>query len=290
MHLSVGIVHWNTGEDLRTCLEALRAHPFAGGPSEILVVDNGSTDGAPAMVRRDFPPVRLTANPANRGYAEATNQIFRAAAGARLLLLNPDARVTAGALDTLMAFLDRHPEAGLVAPKLVGPDGRRQESVRGFPNPLSTLTGAWKRFPFDYEKAGPAPQPMASCWLLTRAAWETVGPMDERFPLYFNDVDWCLRARRAGVGVFYTPEATVLHDHAGTTRRVRAAAVWESRRAWLRFLKKHFERDPWRPLAAAGITLDAWRQTGRWGESLGRDGGETTPEDWQRAIAEAGAP
>jgi GT2 family glycosyltransferase len=157
--------------------------------------------------------------------------------------------------------------------------------------PRSRL-GAYRMSAFDYEHAGPAPQPMASCFLIARSAWEIVGAMDERFPLFFNDADWCLRAHRAGFTVWYTPEAAVRHGAGGTTRRVRKAAIWESHRALLRFYNKHYRADatprPLYTLLTALITLGAWARTGRWGEPLGRNGGETTPESLHRELERAG--
>ena len=103
--------------------------------------------------------------------------------------------------------------------------------------------------------------------------------MDEAFPLYFNDVDWALRAQQAGWGTFYTPDAVVTHDHGGTTGRVRKAALLESRRAFVRYWDKHHPRDPWRPAATALLTLEARVRTGNWGKTLR---GPTTPESLQR--------
>ena len=283
MLLSVIIVHWNTTPDLRECLVALRQSPWTGGGTEVIVVDNASTDGATIMLAAEFPEALLIANKQNVIYAAATNQALTMAAGDYFLLLNPDACVTEGALDALVRLGKE-----IVAAKLVGDDGLVQKSVRGFPTPWATLTGSWRCLPFDYEKAGPAPQPMMSCLLFTRGVYEKVGGLDERFPLFFNDVDWSFRTAKAGLGTFYTPDAVVKHGHGGTTRQVKKAATWESRRAWLRFLKKHFDRDPLRPLAALAVTLDAWRRTGHWGTSLGKDGGETTPESLRRELEREG--
>lgn len=256
-------------------------------------------------MRRDFPDVHLLANNSNENYARGTNQALEAATGDLLLLLNPDVVVTPGALDTLAAFFDDHPEAGAVAPKLVHPDGRTQASVRGFPDPASLLWdivglarvfehsrvfGAYRQTFFDYESAGPAPQPMASCFLITRRAYETIGPLDAaRFPLFFNDADWCLRAWRAKLSVWYTPAAVVVHKGGASTRLVRRAAVWESHRALLRFYDKHYKTEMPRPafaLITILVTLGAWARTKYWGKPLGRRGGDatTTPEDLHREL------
>ncbi len=270
------------------------------------MVDNASADGSAQMVREEFSDVRLIENDTNRNYAAGTNQALAAATGDLLLLMNPDVEVLPGSLDALANALTETPNTGAIAAKLTFPDGKTQPSVRGFPEPLPVLydilqlsrlfpssrTFAAYRIPyFDYESDGPAPQPMTSCLLLTREAYQKVGPMDERFPLYFNDVDWCLRCYREGLGIRYTAKAVVLHKHGGTTRTVRKAAVWESHRALLRFYAKH-DRATTNPLLYALltvlITIGAWARTGRWGERLGRDGGETTPESLHRELEREG--
>lgn len=300
MRLSALIVNWNTCEDLRECLTALYAHPFTEGTQEIIVVDNASADGSADMVRQTFPEVRLLSNTTNVIYAQATNQAFSLATGDLLLLLNPDAQVTVGALDALVQEGRDHPQAGAVAARLVQmlPDNTMvtQPSIRGFPEPVPLLAdilgvarllpgnhrlGAYRQRFFDYDSPGPAPQPMTSCLLVTRRCYETVGGMDERFPLYFNDVDWCLRCWRAGFEIRYTPNAVVLHGGGGTTKKVRTAAVWESHRALLRFYAKHYRATTpviLYTLITWLVVLGAWARTGRWGESPGNAGGETTPE------------
>ena len=303
--LSVCIVNWNTVADLRVCLQSLREHPFTGGAQEVIVVDNASADGSAAMAAAEFPQVALIANPANENFARGTNQAVAQATGDLILLLNPDVQISPGALDTLAEMLGGRPRCAAVAPRLAYADGRTQASVRGFPEPWALLWdilglgrlfprgrfGAYRQAAFDYDRAGPAPQPMASCLLIARAAWNEIGPMDERFPLFFNDADWCLRAWRAGCSIWYTPDATVTHGGGGTTKRVRKAATWESHRALLRFYDKHYRRTTPRPLYALLtllIILGAWARTGRWGESLGRNGGETTPESLARDLERGG--
>ena len=275
------------------------------GPCETIVVDNGSADGSAAMVAAEFPDVVLIANSGNESFARGSNQGAARARGDFLLLLNPDVWVEAGTLDGLVAALEGHPERGVAAPRLRFADGRTQRSVRGFPDPLSLLFdlsglarvlpggrfGAYRQPAFDYDRAQPAEQPMASCFLIAREAWERIGPMDERFPLFFNDADWCLRARKAGYIIWYTPESVGQHAGGGTTKRVRRAAIWESHRALLRFYAKHYRATTARPLYAlltGLITLGAWARTNRWGEPLGRDGGETTAESLHRELERTG--
>ncbi|MDX1935030.1 MAG: glycosyltransferase family 2 protein [Capsulimonadales bacterium] len=295
MRLSALIVNWNTAEDLIACLRALTAYPFTG-EQEVIVVDNASADDSVARVRAEFPDVRLILNPENRIYAEAVNQAFAAATGDHLLLLNPDTRVCPGALDELARTMAASPTIGAVAARLTDETGATQPSVRGFPEPiplLADICGLARLFPrhpvlaayrqrfFDYDRPGPAPQPMTSCLLISGRCYKAVGGMDERFPLYFNDVDWCLRCHRAGFEIRYAPNAVVFHEGGGTTKKVRKAAIRESHRSLLRFYAKHYRATtpaPLYALIALLVTLGAWVRTGRWGEPLGREGGITTPE------------
>lgn len=304
--LSACIVNWNTREDLRACLRSLHEHPYTKGSQEIVVVDNGSRDGSAEMARTEFPDVVLVSNEHNESFARGTNQSFAQASGDLLLMLNPDTEVTPGALNTLAEALLASSERGAVAAKLRYPDGNTQRSVRGFPTPFAVLgailfldrlfpnsrtLGAYRHSFFDYDTAGPTPQPMASCLLITRRCWECVGPMDERFPLYFNDVDWSLRCQKAGFVTWYEPRAVVIHKEGGTTKKVRKAAVWESHRALLRLWKKHYAATTPRwfyVLMTMLVTLGAWKRTGRWGESLGKDGGDTTPESLHRELERTG--
>ena len=211
MRLSIVIVNWNTRDLLRACLRSLEAHALPDG-QEVIVVDNASRDESAAMVRDGFPGVVLFANGENTGYAAANNQGIRVATGDNVMLLNPDTEFGPGTLETLLAVLAEHPEAAAVAPRLVEPDGRPQHSVRGFPAPgplLAEAAGLAALFPrsralggyrmrhWDLGDERDVDQPMTSCLLIRREALEQVGLLDEEFPIFFNDVDWCYRAGRS---------------------------------------------------------------------------------------------
>jgi N-acetylglucosaminyl-diphospho-decaprenol L-rhamnosyltransferase len=283
--LSICIVHWNTPDDLWECLSALQNFPFTLGEMEVIVVDNASKGDVPSQIREKFPQVICIANDTNRVFAEGCNQALEIATGDFLLLLNPDAQVTEGALDKLGQFLEIN--GGIVAGKLVFSDGTVQKSVRDFPTPKAILQSILKisdtyRLPdFDYTKSQPAPQPMMSCLMFTRTVYKTVGGLDPQFPLYFNDVDWSLRTKNTNIGTFYCAEAVIIHGHGGTTKKARKAVIWESHRALLRFWEKHYKTNTsptllW--LLTIIVTLGAWVRTGYWGRSLERGGGSTTPE------------
>lgn len=251
---SVLIVNWNTRELLAECLRSLSAG-LAGEGYEVIVVDNASSDGSATMVSEDFPEVRLLALDRNLGYAAANNLAARAANGDDLMFLNPDTKLRPACIQPLHTRLYGSQKIALVAPKLILPDGRVQASCRDFPTPLSivfdalglaalspALFGSYRMLAMDYGVPQHVPQPMATCWLVRREAWHRVGEFDERFPIFFNDVDWCFRAAKLGLEAWYEPAAEVEHVGGAATRQVRARMVWESHLSLLRYYRKHL---PW---------------------------------------------
>jgi GT2 family glycosyltransferase len=264
--LTVVIVNWNTRELLRACLGSLRAALEGSAlSSEVIVVDNASGDGSAEMVAAEFPEVRLIANAENRNYAEGNNQGIAAASGEFVLLLNPDTEVPEGTLDALVELLRERPKAGAVSPALVHPDGRVQESVRGFPAPyalVGELTGLARLFPHSAWGAyrprrlpedGPSSvdQPMASAFLVRREALEQVGPFDPQFPLFFNDVDLCYRLKQTGWEILYDPRVRIVHVGGASTRQVRPEAIRRSHEGLRRFYAKHYRQRLSAPAYAA---------------------------------------
>lgn len=252
--LSICIVNWNTRALLRACLQSIYRHP-PSEPFEVIVVDNASPDGSAAMVQQEFPQVTLIANTENRGYARGNNQAMQRAQGEFVLLLNPDTEVLPETLDRAVAFLQAHPEAGAIGAKQIFPDGRVQPSVRGFPTPanlLGEVTGLAQLFPrsrrlggyrmrwFSYDTVAEVDQPMATFLMVPRAVIEQVGQMDEAFPLFFNDVDWCYRIKQAGWKIYFVPEVQILHHGGASTQQVRLSALRESHRALEAFYRKHY--------------------------------------------------
>lgn len=228
--LSIVIVNRNTCGLLRSCLESIRALPDLV-TREVVVVDNGSTDGSQALVRTEHPTVRLLANEENAGYAAANNQGLRVASGRYLLLLNSDTIVLPGATDRMVHFMEEHPRVGACGPRLLYPDGRLQPSCFSFPSPRTY----WSRmlsldvlFPrsslvgnlhcgYDYCTTGPTEALLGAALLIRRTALEQVGMLDEGLALHYNDFDWCLRCWHQGWQVFYLHDATIVHHLAATT-------------------------------------------------------------------------
>lgn len=257
MLLSVCIINWNTRDFLRECLCSLYQFPPQNWEMEIIVVDNASHDGSADMVTTEFPGVSLIVNPDNKGYAEGNNQAIAQAQGEAILLLNPDAVVHQGALTNALAFLTAHPDAAAVGARLLGTDGKTQRSLRGFPDPWPVLwevlgfarllpcvpaLGKYRMTTFNYNQPGEADQPMGSFLLIARRALAQVGLMDTQFPIFFNDVDWCLRAKREqGWKIYYTPDALVTHHGGGSTRQAKPTLRIESHRSLALLYQKHYE-------------------------------------------------
>jgi GT2 family glycosyltransferase len=224
--LSVVIVSWNTRELLDRCLASV----FAASGSlscEVCVVDNASIDGSAAMVAERWPQVTLIRNAENRGYAPACNQGLRGARGRFVLALNTDAFPIGSAVETLARRLESDPGLGAVGPRLLNPDGSTQRvCARRSPGFLSSLVShtvlpsyvpalaRWSSLaypPDRYERPGDADVLSGACLMFRREALERAGYLDDALVLNYDDVEWCLRARRAGYRLGYEPAAEVTH-------------------------------------------------------------------------------
>lgn len=248
MDLSVVIVNWNTAALTLDCLRSLFAAPAAIA-FDVTVVDNGSTDGSADRIAAARPDVRLIRNRENRGFAAANNQGIAVTGGRHVLLLNSDTLVSRAALEHLVSFLDTHPDAGACSPRLLQRDGRVQPyAFGGDPTPLyltrRTLARLVGRSLHDWNAPGTREVDWVSgaCLMARRAAIEQSGPLDEEMFMYFEDVDWCLRMRRAGWKIFYVPEVAITHLGGASAGGKAAARAY---RASLR----HFYRKHYGPLA-----------------------------------------
>jgi len=237
-------------------LQSLYDYPLSNGKTEIVVVDNASTDGSADMVRSKFPNVLLIANDQNAGYAEGNNQALHVGTGDYLLLLNPDIVLKNDVLTPSVDFMQSHPEAGALGCKLVSTDGTAQRSVRSFPDPLPVLfeyLGLARLFPhskffgryrmtfLNYDSTAEVDQPMGSYLLIRRETLDQVGLIDPDFPIFFNEVDWCFRAvREHHWKIYYNGSISVIHYGGSSTRQVKARMVTESHQSLIRFYRKHY--------------------------------------------------
>ncbi len=255
--ISVIIASWNTRELLRRCLASLVSLPSP--TSEIIVVDNGSSDGTAALVAADFPWVRLIANEENRGFAAACNQGIEVASGRYLLLLNSDTVAAPDALAELVKFMGAHPEAGACGPQLRNMDGTLQPSGRAFPTTGQTIVallpmpGSLRRALADpverrdYGWEDEVDEVSGAALCLRRGALEQVGRLDEDFIFLGEDVDICWRLRQAGWKVFYVPQAVVTHAWGGSRSRLAERTSLLAQRSYVLLFGKH------RPGARAGL-------------------------------------
>jgi GT2 family glycosyltransferase len=230
---SILIVNWNTRVLVCGCLDSLASGAGDCG-YETIVVDNGSVDGSvEALATRS--EITLLANAENRGYAEAVNQAYAAARGEFVLLLNSDVELRPGTLTTLVGFLEQHPDVVGTAPLYLNPDGTPQPFHFRFPSFLALLAGGsalLARLPGsrrhlrehqmledDFSVPRPVDQPSASCLLLRRSA---LGPavFDERYPIFFNDVQLARGIAARGGELWVTPEAKVIHEAHASTRQL----------------------------------------------------------------------
>ena len=253
-------------EDLfRTLIENLSFTSF-----ELIVVDNGSTDGSVEFVRVHYPDAILIENGANLGFARAVNIGMARATGEYLYILNQDLRFRPGATETLLNRLKQEPGLGMIGPGYVNFDGRPQKSARGFPGyrhvfyrallldrlfPHNREFSKWRMGWFDHKEEMYVDQPMGAVMLLPRAVVDEVGPMDESFPILFNDVDWCRRLDLAGYRRLYYPPATVEHYVGASTSLRPYRMKWISHTSMYRYLKKYARKHEYPALWFSGLLL-----------------------------------
>jgi GT2 family glycosyltransferase len=232
--VSAVIVNWNTATFLMDCLRSLDRHWPAGIAREIIVVDNGSTDLSAELVRSRWPSIRLITNSSNLGYQRANNQGMQVACGDFLLLINPDARLTEGCLAALLARFDADPSAAVVAPRLAYADGSFHRWTAGRAPGLMSLAchflfldrvsaAAARRSLYLAHDVDDAFRPewvSSACMLVSAEALAEVGPMDERYFLYMDDVDLCQRFRDADWHVWYEPAAVAVHHQSAASGSV----------------------------------------------------------------------
>lgn len=249
--VAVAIVNYNTRDHLRECLTTVAA----AGTAEVVVVDNGSTDGSADMVRAEFPGVTLHVAHANPGYGGGANRAVARCRAEHVLLLNSDTRLRPGALAALAAYMDEHPRVGVVGPRLLNPDGTLQPSCFPFPTPLAP---ALQRHPLDgllalvpalrerrlgtwsHDRARRVPWVLGAAMLLRRAAFEAAGGFDEGFFLYFEEVDLCYRLRAAGWETHFVPATEVTHVGRVSTSQYRPATLAQSCRSAELFYRRHY--------------------------------------------------
>jgi len=249
----VVVVSFRSLELVRDCLASLRDHP-PDVPMTVFVVDNDSRDGTVELVAERFPEVRLIPNAANLGFSTANNKAIRAGSGDYVLALNPDTRVTAGALQHMVDVMEARPDVGIAGCRLEREDGTLDHAAkRSFPTPVSAFghfTGIGRReraagglaaYRAPGVESGPVDAVNGAFMLMRRRTLDEVGLFDEGYWMYMEDLDLCYRVKRAGWVVWYEPGATVVHVKAGTSGKLRRPKLnYAFHYGMLRFYRTHY--------------------------------------------------
>ncbi|MCP4713661.1 MAG: glycosyltransferase family 2 protein [Deltaproteobacteria bacterium] len=252
MDLSFIIINWNTRKLLLDCLQSIPAAACAY-QYEVIVVDNGSDDRSPEAVKHLADPrIHLIENRQNLGFAAANNQALRQARGAYLVLLNSDTIVFPETVQGLITFMDTTPTAAMAGPRMVGGDGRLQNSYDNFPSLVTELLNkSLLRLLMPHRFAGKTASAEApfevdsligACIAVRSTALKQVGLLDEDYFFFLEETDWCLRMRRQGWKIFHLPQVKIVHLQ-GQSKKKRPALSWiEYYRSLYIFFRKNRSR------------------------------------------------
>lgn len=254
--VSVVIVSWNAHDYLLQCLESLSAKACCY-PMEIIVVDNASSDGSADAVERRYPHARLIRNSSNLGFAKANNIGLRLSSGKYICLVNSDVKVLDGCITELVDYMEKHPRTGLAGPRMLDSEGKVGRSCRGFPTvwnlfcvalgvdvllPKLRLFGGYTLRYWPHNTTRPVDILGGWFWIVRRQALGAVGPLDENFFFYAEDMDWCKRFHQEGLDVVYVSSAASIHYGGGSSRNAPIKYAIQQLRANLQYLKKHHSR------------------------------------------------
>jgi GT2 family glycosyltransferase len=272
LDLSIIIVSWNVRDLLRQCLASVDASRGELA-LEVIVVDSASGDGSAEMVTNEFPWVILLPEEENVGFSRGNNLGIGQATGRYLLLLNPDTQVMAGALTQMVSFLDSEPSIGALGPQLLFPDGTVQSSRRRFPT-LATgfFESTWiqsiapRSVLRDYyvldrpdDAVSEVDWVMGACLLVRREAFEEVGPLDEGYFMYSEEMEWQRRIKDAGWKVVYFPQARVIHHEGKSSEQAVARRHISFQRSKLRYYQQYHGRGACLALRGFLIASYSWQ-------------------------------
>ncbi|NWF70448.1 MAG: glycosyltransferase family 2 protein [Chloroflexi bacterium] len=248
--LSIIIVSWNVAALLAECLDSIHS---GGLKSEIILVDSASSDHTVEMVRTLYPQVKLLAQSENVGFTRGNNIGLQSASGRYLLLLNPDTEIVGDALAQMVAYMDAHPEVGILGPHTLNSDRSTQSSKRRFPTAaLAFFESTWlqpyapKRLLAHFYAEDVADTATAevdwvqgSALLARRAVYEQIGGLDEGYVMYSEELDWCKRAKGAGWRVVYFGGAQIIHHGGKSTEQAAARKHIHFQQSKLRYFRKY---------------------------------------------------
>jgi GT2 family glycosyltransferase len=251
MDLSIIVVNWNTCNFLCQCLKSIYQET-KNINFEIFVVDNASRDESAKTVRVEFPQVKLIANQENRGFATANNQAIKQASGEYILLLNPDTIILNNAIGKCLNFFKNRPKIGILGCKLLNSDKTWQPSCRTFPTLLSqvvillkihnffpSLIKKYLMLEMNPQKMQEVDQVMGAFFLIKNEVIKKIGLLDEKYWIWFEEVDFCKKAKSAGYKILYWPDASIIHYKAKSfTQALTIKKQWHLNASMLRYFWK----------------------------------------------------
>jgi GT2 family glycosyltransferase len=251
--VSVVIVVWNAQKYVAQCLQSLKRECPCSN-LEVIIVDNASTDGAPEFVQKDYPEIKLIRNSENFGFAKANNIGIAASTGDVICLINSDVEFTQNCFDPMLRYLSAHPDVGMLGPKMIGPNGHVARLTLRFPTVWNmfcramgldllfkkSIFGDQLMRDFGHQSTADVEVLTGWFWMIPRRALETVGPLDEQFFMYGEDVDWCYRFHRAGKRVVFFAGAEALHYGGASSATAPIRFFVEKQRANIQFGRKHY--------------------------------------------------
>jgi len=257
MEISIIINNYKTRGLLKQCLKGIYAFP-PSSEFEVVVVDNNSGDGSVELVREMFPQVKLIASKENLGHHKGNNLGIKNSSGKYVLIMNSDIALFDDAIDKMHRFMESHPEAALVGPRLKNPDGTIQNSCMRFPHLftpfyrrtfLSRFDFAKKELAsylmsdFDHQSTRTVDWILGACEMVRRSAIEQVGGMDEYLYLYFGDVAWCKQFWRAKMPIYYLAEGEIIHYHKRESAEsgIFSRVFWIHIIDWGKYLMKYYK-------------------------------------------------
>lgn len=253
--LSVIIVTWNSSDVIIQCVNSV-INAVKDLDAELIIIDNNSADNSFELVNTlSFRKLHTVKNADNLGYTKAVNQGIKQANGKYILLLNPDTVMHEESINIMHRFMEINSEYGACAPLMKNPDGTIQHSVRNFPTywqmfcefsllayifPKTKLFGSWKAKYMDYSKEQDIGQPMAATFMIRSDTLKITGNMDERYKMFFNDVDLCKQIWDSGYKIRLLPGSVVTHEHGSSIKKDRAnmIRIWNS--DCIKYFEKHY--------------------------------------------------
>lgn len=254
--LSIVILNHNSGRMLLDCLNSFMSEEFPF-TTEVIIPDNNSTDNSIMLAEQKWcGRIKVIQNHANKGFSWGNNIGIRQSTGEYICLLNPDTIVRKNALNILVSFMDKHPQAGIIGPKVLNSDGSFQLSAkRSIPDPFDAISRAllisklfpnskrFSRYNLTYldDSISQMVDASTGCCMFTRREFiEQTGLLDENFFIYCEDVDWFLRAKNAGWEVWYVADAVIEHHHAYSESFRKHKAVRDFHNSMIYFYRKHY--------------------------------------------------